>query len=121
MKEVAEKLELETRPKVCDWAITMQTENDDGMVEVRSVCGKELLPVEILRSQHMSKLAANTAGEGRDKILGLSEVVGEDQTRVQNALAKIAYMMLNPPQQLEVEEIPEKKSFAQKVKGLLKG
>lgn len=88
--ELARQLGLDTELSVCDWAVTMQTEDKDGAVEVRSACGKDFVPTELSRAKNLSVMAANTAGEARDKALGLGEALGEDQTRVQRLLAVLA-------------------------------
>lgn len=102
--ELAREMGLEADLSICDWTVTMQTELPDKTVEIRSACGKDLVPTELMRTQNLSKMAANTAGEARDKALGLGEALGEDQTKVQKMLALIADLIVSPRQ---IERIVE--------------
>lgn len=95
--DLARKMGLESDLSICDWAVTMQLENQkDGSVEVRSACGKELIPVELFRAQNMAKMAVNTAGEARDKTLGLGEAIARDQTWTRKALQFIGGIVSDP-------------------------
>lgn len=94
--EMARELGLNTELSTCDWAVTMQTKDNEGNIKVESACGKDFVPTELMRTQNLSKTATNTAGKARDASLKLGKALGEDQTRVQKLLGMIVGLAVGP-------------------------